>query len=63
MILPLLRCLKAALRNQEKQAVKRIANIRLNDEKRLTGKGVTLWTVQTVMADYLAAKQKMMRIT
>ncbi|MFR7718002.1 MAG: hypothetical protein ACLU3N_04895 [Lachnospiraceae bacterium] len=43
--------------------MKRIANIRLNDEKRLTGKGVTLWTVQTVMADYLAAKQKMMRIT
>ena len=52
MILPLLQCLKAALLNQEKQAVKRIANIRLNDEKRLTGKGVALWTVQTVMVDY-----------
>ena len=63
MILPLLQCLKAALLNQEKQAVKRIANIRLNDEKRLTGKGVALWTVQTGMADYMAAKQKTMRIT
>ena len=63
MILPLLQCLKAALLNQEKQAVKRIANIRLNDEKRLTGRGVALWTIQTVMADYMAAKQKIMRIT
>ena len=58
-----LRRFEAALMDKEKQAVKWIANIRFNDEKQLTGKGVTLWTVQTVMADYLAAKQKMMRIT